>query len=220
MTYLEQTIYNTYIKISRSKQNLPYRLRKDFSDFEDTEKYVYVKKLSMFFNKFPHIRIQEFFEAPYSVYPPGETYDLRFYITPKAVKAYSVHIRKLDELEPDSDIQIQFIKDSLMNIFIFCKDKKIGLSKYLDCKTNNLHDVVMHIKERRVSLYVLLCLPGFNNVISSHSPAELDFITGKKFMEELANHRTRLYNCLKVKKVCETGLDKIKKLLNKLESNI
>mgnify|MGYP003680734664 FL=1 len=42
ITYLEKNIYNTYLKVSRSRQNLPYRFRKDFTDFVDTDKYVYI----------------------------------------------------------------------------------------------------------------------------------------------------------------------------------
>ena len=92
MTFLEKDIYNTYIRVSRSKQNLPYKYRKNFDNFADTSNYVYVKKLGKFFTKFSHINVSDFFDAPYEIYPDNDSYDLRFYITPKAVKIYSSYI--------------------------------------------------------------------------------------------------------------------------------
>ena len=35
MTKTEEYIYNTFLRISRSKRNLPFKLRKDFSKFEE-----------------------------------------------------------------------------------------------------------------------------------------------------------------------------------------
>tara|TARA_Y100000310_G_C20653192_1_gene800606 strand:+ start:1123 stop:1785 length:663 start_codon:yes stop_codon:yes gene_type:complete len=220
MTYLEKNIYNTHLKTFRSKQNLPYKFRKNFSNFQDTENYIYVKKLGIFFNKFPYIDIQTFFDAPYEMYSDGDPYELRFYVTPKATKMYGLYIKKLDNEEPDSDIQIEFIKTSLMNMFTFCRDNKLVLPEYLHHKTNNIHTFIMHIRERRSSLYVLLCLPEFDKIIGTYPNSQLDFTTGKKFQEELANYRTRLYNCRTVRTICEDGLDKITLLLNKLKKNI
>lgn len=215
MTYLEQNIYNTYLKTSRSRKNLPFKFRKNFSNFQDTEQYVYVKKLGLFFNKFPHIDMQMFFDAPYEMYPEDDSYDLRFYITPKAIKMYSLYIKQIDAKKPDSDEQIDFIKKSLMNIFVFCRDNNLQLSDYLNHKTNNVHTFIMHIRERKVSLYILLCLPGFGEIIESYPNSQLEFTTGKKFQEELANYRTSLYNCMKVRAICNDGLSKIKKILIK-----
>ena len=55
MTNYEKNIYNTYLRISRSQQNSPYKLRKNFNNFEDTENYVYVKRLAGFFRSYKHV---------------------------------------------------------------------------------------------------------------------------------------------------------------------
>ena len=166
MTNLEMTIYNTYLRISRSKHNKPYKLRKNFDNFQDNENYVYVKKLNMFFKKFPHIRIEDFFACPYEVYPDSDTYDLRFYTTPKAVKIYGTYTTQKDNEDPDSDYQVKFIIDSLMFIFTFCKQNNLTVDNYLQHKTNDIHTLIVHIRERKVSFYTLFGFYTFSSIIS------------------------------------------------------
>jgi hypothetical protein len=220
ITYLEKNIYNTYLKVSRSRQNLPYRFRKDFTDFVDTDKYVYIKRLGSFFNKFPHIDMDNFFEAPYDIFEDQGSYDLKFYTTPKAVRMYGLYIKKINDMAPDSDIQIEFIKKSLMNLYTFCRDNNHTLDQYTQHKINDIHVCIMHLRERKVSIYVLLCLPNFDQVIGSYPQSRLEFTLGKKFANELAHSKIRLYNCKRVREVCKDGLSKIKKLLIKLNDNI
>ena len=91
MTETEKIVYNTFLRVSRSQRNKPYRLRKDFSKFEDSPDYPFVKKLANFFRKFPHIAIDTFFSAPYHVYDDtSEFYDIKFYTTPRATKLYGI----------------------------------------------------------------------------------------------------------------------------------
>ena len=73
ITNQERYIYNTYLRVSRTKQNKPYKYRKDFKDFTNHDQYFFVKKLSLFFNKFSHISIDRFFTAPYELYPDDNT---------------------------------------------------------------------------------------------------------------------------------------------------
>ena len=220
ITYLEQTIYNTYLKVSRTKQDKPFRFRKDFTDFVDTDKYIFVKKLGYFFNKFPHIDIEQFFTAPYEVFDDNDHYDLKFYTTPKATRMYGLYIKKINDMAPDSDIQIEFIKTSLMNMYVFCKDNKLLLTDYMSHKTNDLHTCISHLRERKVSVYVLMCFPDFDNILRSYPQSRLEFTLGKKFAEDLAHYKIRLYNCKRVQEICKEGLAKIKKLLIKLNKNI
>ena len=97
MTHLDKSIYNTYLRVSRTKQNKPFRYRKNFDKFDDDPSFVFVKKLSLFFTKFPHIKLNDFFEAPYNVYLDNSPYyDLKYYTTPKAVKVYGLYMKKRD----------------------------------------------------------------------------------------------------------------------------
>lgn len=44
MTDLEKDIYNKYLRISRTRQNKPYKLRLNFEGFESKDEFIYVKK--------------------------------------------------------------------------------------------------------------------------------------------------------------------------------
>ena len=63
MTNYEKTIYNTYLRVTRTAQNKPFRYRKNFDNFEDTKNYMYVKKLAMFFKNYKHVDPDIFFQA-------------------------------------------------------------------------------------------------------------------------------------------------------------
>ncbi len=89
-TDFEKAIYNAHLKESRSAKNQPYKLRKDFSKVNSTVTLC-LKKLSDFFTKHKEISPNDFFKAPYFVYPEGETFDLKFYTTQKAISVYKIY---------------------------------------------------------------------------------------------------------------------------------
>jgi hypothetical protein len=47
--------------------------------------------LSSFFTKHKEIKIEDFFKAPYFVYPEGENFDLKFFTTQKAISVYKIY---------------------------------------------------------------------------------------------------------------------------------
>ena len=88
-TDFEKMLYNEHLKEQRRSKNLPYKLRKDFSKVNSTIELC-LKRLSSFFDKHKDIKPWEFFKAPYSVYPKGEQFDLKFYTTQKAIVVYKL----------------------------------------------------------------------------------------------------------------------------------
>ena len=217
MTDLEKRIYNTFIRIYRSRQNQPYKLRKDFDDFEKSDNYHFVRKLGMFFTKHNKISIDTYFAAPYEIYTDSTTgFDLQFYISPKAIKAYSLYNKKRDQEPVDSDIHIKHIKESLFYIYKFCKDNNIHLDEYIDHKTNDIHTFILHIQSREVSVYVLLCLEKFDTMIYGYTKDMLSFIIEEDFYEKrLDIFRTRLYTSSRIKNIIMLGLKHISEHLTK-----
>ena len=83
--------------INNSKGNgQPFRVRKKWDGFEDKPEYLFVKKLANFFTRHDNIDIDQFFEAPFKVYPEPAFYDIKFYTTLKAIKIYKIHKNKLN----------------------------------------------------------------------------------------------------------------------------
>lgn len=96
MTQFEKTIYNSWLAINRKNNNQPFRLRKKWDGFEDKPEYFYVKKLANLFSRHDNINIDDFFKAPFTVYPEKTIYDLKFYTTLKAIKIYKIYKNKLN----------------------------------------------------------------------------------------------------------------------------
>ena len=80
----------------RKGNNRPFRARKKWDGFEDKPEYFYVKKLANFFTRHDNIDMNEFFEAPFKIYPENEYYDIKFFTSLKAIKIYKIHKNKLN----------------------------------------------------------------------------------------------------------------------------
>lgn len=103
MTGLEKTIYNTWLATTRSSNNKPFRLRKDWSGFEDKPEYFYVKKLANTFKRYDNVDINEWFKAPYEIYKEDKqtVYDLKFYTSMKAFNCYKLTKTKFKKQTPE-----------------------------------------------------------------------------------------------------------------------
>jgi L-rhamnose mutarotase len=205
MTKFGELIYNTHLKLSRTKQNKPFRFRQDFTDFEKDPNYVYILKLEAFFKKFPHIKVSEFLEAPYLVYPEQTYYSLDFYLTQKAIKVYTIFNKQKTDAAPDSQLQIDFIKKSLEFIYKFCKEKKITIAEYINDKTELLPSFLMHLKEHNISIYALFGWNEFESVFSKLDQEEVKFVLGHIY-DNLGKYRTMWFQSVKAKKIVKEGI--------------
>lgn len=202
MTFKEKYIYNCYLETSRKLNDKPFRYRKDFDNFEDKEEYVYVNKLAKFFNKFENINIKDFFEAPYFVY--NEKYfDLKFFITQKAIKAYTVYETKFLLETPDHEQVLEKIKDSYKFIYKFCKENNIIYESYLLHKSENnkVHDFLLHLKNRNVSLYSLFTFPGLDKSLKEYDNETKKFLFGDT-LQNINFYRTKYYTSSRAKNLC------------------
>jgi len=210
ITEFDKRIYNTFLKTSRANNKLPFKYRKNFDKIDD-KVFICVKKLSSFFKRYPHIKLEEFFNAPYSLYPDEKYFPLDFYITLKATKAYTLLQKKLVTLDPDSPEQLNNIKQSLLFIRKFCSDRKLPVHDYINHKIGNEYSFLIHLKEHNVNVYTLLGFSSFEKNLKSRDSEVAKFIIGEDIYNNIQNFRTKLYNSQKALKLVELG---IKKILN------
>tara|TARA_Y100000592_G_C5461240_1_gene314092 strand:+ start:1272 stop:1916 length:645 start_codon:yes stop_codon:yes gene_type:complete len=208
ITEHEKAIYNKFLAVTRSSQNQPFKLRKDFSSFSENVNYVYLKKLGLFFSKFPNIVMDDFFAAPFHIYNDKSSYDLKFYTSQKALKIYTIYQTKKQNEMPDEPNQLFFIKQSLNFILKFCKENNITVSEYITHKTNNMNSFILHLKERKISIYVLFGFENAEKLLKSIGPETMDFMF-KDLKNKLAIYRTRFYTSKKAKLLVKHGLEKI-----------
>lgn len=213
MSILEN-IYNTYLRISRSKKNLPYKIRKDFSDIQNNQNYTTLLKLENFFKRNSYVNMNDFFEAPYLVYEDEKDFNLDFYLSQKAIKIYSLYQKKKTYLDPDSDIQRKSVLNGLEFIYNFCKNNKIELSDYMKHKTNAMNTVFLHLKEKNVSVYNCLAFSDFQKTVNEQNYELLEFMLGD-IISRLSIFRTKFYASDKCKKISIEGLKILKDRLDK-----
>lgn len=168
LSALEQTIYNTHLKYSRNGN--PWKPRKDFSDI-DNSTILFLKKLSIFFTKFNHIKINDFFEAPLILHPEEKYPPLKYFITRAAIKSFSLSEKK--KIDQSPDLQIESIKQGFEFIAKFCLQQKIELEQYPLIKNFNMPIWLEHYRLHLVNPY---CFLSFKNIeIDSLNREELDF---------------------------------------------
>jgi hypothetical protein len=218
ITDFEKYIYNTHLKATRQHKNQPYKLRKDFDDLDEKDKLC-LKKLSSFFNKHKEISPNTFFSASYKIFSDETFLDLSFFLTLKAIKAYTIHNKNISNLDPDSEEQLIFTKNSLKFIFLFCQENKISIPEYISHKTKNIFSFVLHLKNREVNIYSLF---GFDNFSANIKKSDLDvlkFMFDESLLEKINTQKIKFLNSYKCKSLVINGLQKLSdKLKNELIS--
>lgn len=209
LTDFEQHIYNTHLRISRSRKGLPFKYRKDFSFLNDTYT-TSLKKISIFLAKFPHIKLENFIKAPYEIYNDQEYFELEYYTTLKATKAYTLFMKRQEMLDPDNNEQLKNIIESLKYISNFCKEQKINISEYIEHLTGNTPSFILHLKEHRINVYSLFGFQTFERGIRAFDPELLKFILGDDFLNNLSTFRLKFFASKKAKVLVELGIQKIK----------
>ncbi len=211
MNQLEKNIYNKYLVVTRSKQNKPFTLRKDFHDFEESTSYSYVHKLSSFFIRFPQIDPQQYFEAPFKIYPDEEYFDLKFYSSQKAIKAYSLYMQQLQDQMPDDPAQLEFIKKSLRFIAAYCNENKIKFLEYINHKQGVTYAWMQHYKKHSISIYSLFGFEGLQNTINSIPQDEINLLLGN--VEDIYRYMIRYHKSVDAKHLVTEAIKRISKII-------
>lgn len=208
ITEFEKHIYNTYLKTLRTSRKLPFKLRQDFSEL-DAQLYNTLKKLSHFFKKHAHIKVEDFFKAPFSLYKDETFFSLEFFYTLKAIKAYTLLNKKQTMQDPDNIEQLEFIKKSLIFIYNFCKTNHISLDQYIFHKTNNEYSFMLHLQQHNVSVYALLGFDNFESLLKKQNCEIAKFVIGEDLYNNIPVFRTKLYNSNKAFNLVKLGIKKL-----------
>ena len=204
----EKRIYNEYLRSSRVAAGQPYRLRKNFDDVDPSTE-LYVKRVSRVLNKFTNMSMQDFFRAPYVVYGAGERFDLKFFTSPRALKTYTLYIQQEVDADPDSGVVMQRVMNSLQFLKEFCVTHQITPEAYAAHQTNSMPTFLVHLKERKISTYVMLELPNTCAHLKKIEADVLKFMFGEKFYVNLNIYKTRYFASKSCKMLVREGLKKI-----------
>jgi len=135
----------------------PFRIRKDFSNMDQT-KLDRLTSLERFFNSYQNIRIDDYFTAPYAIFEDDDYFDLEFFLTSKAKKAYSQYMKKIEMDDPDSESSLKRLADSLKFVKNFCKEKGLTLEEYPLYTEESLPCMIDHLKNHHINMYCLHAL--------------------------------------------------------------
>ena len=204
----EQNLYNIYLITSRSSRNKPFKVKENFDDFENTPEHIYIKKLSTFLSQFPQIKPKMFFKAPYVLYKDTEYFDLKFYLSQRAIKTYTLYMKQLQEDLPDSSHHINFIKDSIKYIATFCVKNNIQLIDYPTYSLGSTKVWMKEVKNRNISIYVMFYFPNIMEIISGTPSDELELLLSN-ILPNLETYINRYNTSINARKLVNTGFDRI-----------
>jgi len=208
-------IYNTFLRISRQRQDKPFKLRHNWDGFEKSESYLPVLKLKNFFDRNHTVSIEDFFISPYEVYEEKTYYGLEFYNTLSAVKVYNIFCSKKIYLDIDNEVQIEAILRGVKFLRGFCLENRLKLSDYLNYKQEGaiINSFIVHLKEKNVSVYNLFPLKNFDKIFSSIDFETLRFILNDIPLK-ISIMRSKYYSSKKGRQIAEKGLQIIEKEIN------
>jgi hypothetical protein len=213
VTELEKRIYNKHLAVSRSLRNKPFKLKEDFRDFEDNPKYVSIKRLSIFFSKYPDVNMDTYFMAPYKLYSDVSHFDLNYFASPRAIKSYTIYQQQLQLLSPDK--QISEVKESLIFISRFCLQNDIQLHDYPDFKLKGMSpEWVYHCKNNKINPYTLMEFTGIFSYINEMPFDERELLLGN-FGKNYLEYRTKYNNSKELKTFLSAAFIKLKFFIDK-----
>jgi hypothetical protein len=213
VTDLEKRIYNKHLAISRSLRNKPFKLKGDFTDFENSTKYLSIKRLCTFFNKYPDVNMDTYFIAPYKLYTDTDYFDLAYFASPRAIKAYTTYKNYLQQLLPDKQ-QLE-VKESLIFISRFCLMNKIQLHDYSTFKLKGMApEWVYHLKSNKINPYSLMEFTGIFNYINEMSFDERELLLGS-FGRSYLDYKSRYNSSITLKPFLSVAAEKLKLFIDK-----
>ena len=200
------------MRISRTSKNKPFSYRKDFSDMDDAT-LLHLHQISNLLFKYPHINPEDYFTAPFKVYPNAEHFALDYYAGMGGVGAYSMYMKQLQEMPPDSEEQLNFIKDSLKYIGSFCIKNNITLEQYPEFKTGITYSWMKQIKKHEISVYVLMEFAEICNIIKEVAEDERELFLGE-IGKYYWGYKSKYIQSKFAKQLVQEGMSKINKIVN------
>ncbi|MFA5754335.1 MAG: hypothetical protein WC905_03235 [Patescibacteria group bacterium] len=158
-------------------ENKPFTPRKDFSEINDSI-LMNLKRIGNLLFKYPHISQEDYFLAPYKVYPSAEHFTLEYYAGMGAVAAYSLYMKQIQEMPPDSDEQLECIRKSLKTLGSFCIKNNISINKFPTFKTGLTYEWMKLVKRHEISIYVLMEFSEINTIIEKTPDDERELFLG------------------------------------------
>lgn len=200
------------MRVSRTAKNKPFSYRKDFSDMDDSA-LLFLKRISNLLFKYPHINPDDYFLSPYKVYPNAEHFTLEYYAGMGGVNAYSLYMKQIQEMSPDSDEQLEFIKRSLKYIGSFCIKHNITLKQYPTFKIGLTYEWMKQVKKHEISIYVLMEFSEISNIIQEVGEDEKEL-----FLGEMGNYfwgyKSKYIQSKLAKELVKLGISKISEIVN------
>lgn len=204
-TELQKKIYNEHLRSSRLAKNQPYRQRKDFSKLSESIKLYLLKLENLFLNN-SHIKITDFFAAPYEVYGKDENFDLKFFTTQKAIGIYSIYIKKIMESDPDEILNR--IVDGIKFIKKFCSEQNISVNQYVQHQTGLYPTFILHLKQFIYPLYIIFYLPKGEEIFRKIPLEERIFLFSDNVYENISDLNRKINRSVNADKLLRTWVNK------------
>ena len=175
---IHKRIYNLYLRAYRINNNQPFRAKKNFKDVEDDAEILsYLKKQENVFKKYQAFLNDNYFNAPKIIYPDDKKYfSLKFYSSQKGITTCIAYYKLLLQTNPEN--QIEFFKESYKFIAEFCLEKCVELRDYVGYCSIAQNDCLKHLKEHKISWYVIFSIPGFYELLHNMPDDEFTLYYG------------------------------------------
>jgi len=211
LTELEKRIYNSFLIQYRKSKGQPFKVRKDFSGFEDTAHYPIVKRIANFFKRYPDVDIDSYFSAPYAIYPDTPYFDLKYFASPRGIKAYTIFKMMQDKDLPDH--RVDRVKECLGFVVKFCQENKISIYDYANFyKSGNAPEWMYHVKKNQLEPFFMMAYPNVLPVIESVPEDEREFLLGDFGVNFLA-HRHKYNISSKLYPILSSILPKLQNII-------
>lgn len=157
LTDFEKRLYNCYLASMAKANNRAYRRRQNFDKIKD-EHYVALKKLSSLLLQ-SDVDIPMFFDAPYTIHTDEKYKTLQYYLTPNAIKCYTMLLNRRVKLDADSEENLEYVRTGMRFLLEYCLENNLTLDEYkLQMTENSIPMCLLHLKQHKINFYIIHAL--------------------------------------------------------------
>ena len=213
MTELEKRIYNKHLAVSRSLRNKPFKLKNDFTGFENDSRYIAIRRISVLVSKYPDIDLDTYFMAPYKLYKDVDYFDLNYFASPRALKSYTIYKQELAYKNPDA--QWDDVKKSLHFIGMFCLKQNIDLTEYITYSLSGTEpEWAYHLKRGAINIYSLMEFTGVYDLINK-MPEDIKELLLGKYGQNFTEYWTSYQHSTKLRHLAHDAFITLKIFIDK-----
>lgn len=160
-------VYNEHLVVTRTFHGKPFKLKKNFDNFHDDDRFEDYYRMSIWFERHPEINRKMFFEALLYFNRDKQAIHIKHYMHPRSLTTYTRYKKLLNSMDLSSSDILRNSIESWKFLSNYCEEKNLSIGQYLKhIEDGSITKIWMkHVKEGKILIYNLFAFTDFYDTL-------------------------------------------------------